>query len=125
MTDKKKKVALVGWNPDVIDYSKRPGLTKEKLFAALEGDRNKLNSLGYEAELLYINDAETASDTVTTALSETTYDCVLIGAGVRLSEEHFLVFELLVNTVHHAAPSAQICFNTNPSDTTEAVQRWI
>ncbi len=56
----KKRVVLVGWDPEVVDYSKWPGLTAEKLRAALEGDRDNLNTLGYEAELLYINDADTA-----------------------------------------------------------------
>ncbi len=121
----KNKVALVGWNPDVVDYSKWPELTAEKLRAALEGDRDNLNSLGYQAELLYIVDADSAFDTVSRALEETEYDCVLIGAGVRTVDEHFLVFERLVNAVHESAPSAKICFNTNPSDTAEAVKRWI
>jgi len=121
----KKKVALVGWNPQVVDYSKWPGLTAEKLKAALQGDRDRLNALGYEAELLFIDDAETAYDTVSQALQQTSYDCVLIGAGVRTIEEHFIVFERLVNAVHQNAPSARICFNTNPGDTAEAVQRWV
>jgi len=120
-----KKVVLVGWNPEVVDYSKWPGLTPEKLRAALEGDQNNLISLGYDAELLYINDVETAYDTVSNALKKTAYDCVLIGAGVRTIDEHFLVFEKLVNAAHQNAPTASICFNTNPGDTAEAVQRWI
>ena len=123
--NEKKKIILVGWNPEVIDYSKLPGLTLEKLCAALEGNRDKLNSLGYEAELLYIDDANTAFDTVGNALSKKAYDCVLIGAGVRTVGEHFIVFERLINAVHQYAPSAKICFNTNPSDTADAVKRWI
>ena len=121
----KKRVVLVGWDPEVVDYSKWPGLTPEKLRAALEGDRDNLNTLGYEAELLFINDADSAYDTISDALSKTVYDCVLIGAGVRTIDEHFFVFEKLVNAVHQSAPTAKICFNTNPSDTAEAVQRWI
>ena len=46
---KSKRVFLVGWNPDVVDYSKWPGLTPEKLRAALEKDRDTLNSLGHDA----------------------------------------------------------------------------
>ncbi len=121
----KKRVALIGWNPDVVDFSKWPGLSAEKLIAVLEGDRNKLNELGYEARLVFIDSAETAFDTVTKALAETSYDGILIGAGVRTVAEHFIVFERLVNAVHEAAPNAKICFNTNPADTLEAVQRWI
>ena len=121
----KKKVALVGWNPDVVDYTKWPELTPEKLRAALEGDRDKLISLGYEADWLYIDIADTAYYVVADALKHKSYDCVLIGAGVRVDQDHFLVFERLVNAVHHHAPQASICFNTNPSDTAEAVQRWV
>jgi hypothetical protein len=124
MSDK-KRVVIVGWNPDVVDYRKWPDLTREKLVAALEADRNKLNELGYETNILFIDDAETAVCLVSNALDQGNYDCVLIGAGVRAVPEHFIVFERLVNAVHESAPKAKICFNTNPSDTAEAVQRWV
>jgi hypothetical protein len=58
-------------------------------------------------------------------LSRKTFDCVLIGAGVRLDPEHFLLFEKLINVVHEHAPTARICFNTNPGDTAAAVMRWV
>ena len=116
---------LIGWNPAVVDYSKWPDLTPEKLTAALEADRDKLNGLGYEAELMFIDDADTAYESVKKNLAAGNFDCVLIGAGVRTVAEHFLVFERLVNAAHEAAPGAKICFNTNPGDTAEAVQRWI
>ena len=122
--DKKKRVVLIGWNPEVVDYSKWPDLTPEKLTVALEADKNKLNNLGYEASLLFIDDAETAFSVVKETLDQENYDCVLIGAGVRTVPDHFIVFERLVNAVHESAPNAKICFNTNPSDTAEAVQRW-
>lgn len=109
----------------MVGYSKWPGLTPEKLIAALEGDRNKLNELGYSAKLIFINDAETAVSTVKSHLDQESYGCVVIGAGFRTVPEHFTVFECLVNTVHESAPKAKICFNTNPADTVEAVQRWV
>jgi hypothetical protein len=121
----KKTVVLIGWDPDVVDYAKWPGLTPEKLRTALEGDCKKLNSLGYEADWLFIENADTAYDVVANALTLKPYDCVLIGAGVRLDPDHFQIFERLVNAVHRHAIHASICFNTNPSDTAEAVQRWI
>ena len=120
-----KKVVCIGWHPDVIDFSKIPHLTAEKLIAQLEKDRQQLNDLGYEAEILFINSPQTAYDTVANAMKQTPYDGVLIGAGVRLPEPHFLVFEKLVNAVHEYAPQAKICFNTNPMDTAESIQRWI
>jgi len=36
-----------------------------------------------------------------------------------------MLFEKILNHVHRLAPRASICFNTNPADTTEAVQRWL
>jgi hypothetical protein len=121
----KINVLLVGWNPDVVDYSKWPGLTPEKLRAGLEGDRDKMNTLGYEAKLGLIDNADTASKSVIDLLSEETYDCVLIGAGVRTVDEYVLLFETLVNVVHKYAPKAKICFNTGPFDSVDAVQRWV
>ncbi|PCH61542.1 MAG: hypothetical protein COC19_04625 [SAR86 cluster bacterium] len=121
----KKKVLLVGWNPDVVDYSKWPGLTPEKLRAGLNGDRDKLNSLNYEASLGLIDSADTASDTVKELLSKQSYHCVLIGAGVRTVDDYILLFETLINIVHQHAPTAKICFNTGPFDSVDAVQRWI
>ena len=121
----KKKILLVGWNPSVVDYSKWPGLTPEKLRAGLEGDRDKLNSLEYQAELGLIESAETAPNTVKEWLSNETYDCVLIGAGVRTVEEYIILFETLINVVHEHAPSSKICFNTGPFDSVDAVQRWV
>lgn len=120
----KKKIVLIGWDPEVVDYSKWPDLSPEKLKSALEADRNKLNEFGYEVNLLFIDNAETAFSVVKNALDQENYDCVLIGAGVRTVAEHFIVFERLVNAVHESAPKARICFNTNPGDTAEAVQRW-
>jgi hypothetical protein len=121
----KKKIALVGWSPDVVDYSKYPGLTAEKLRAMLEGDCKNLNTIGYDAQMLYINHADTAFDTVSKALKQKAFDCVLIGAGVRSDADHFIVFEKLVNAVHQSAPSAKICFNTSPTDTAAAIKRWM
>lgn len=120
-----KKVVLIGWHPDAVDFSRYPGMSADKLRAALEGDCNTLNQQGYEASILYIESADSAFNTATNALQNTRYDCVLIGAGVRRDDDSFLVFEQLINAVHQSAPQAKICFNTNPSDSADAVKRWL
>lgn len=120
-----KKVLLVGWHPSVVNYSKWPGLTPEKLEAALKADEAKLNSLGYDAAIGFIYSGDTATDKLVAALKETTYDVVLIGAGVRKDDDHFLVFEKLVNIVHEHAAGARIAFNTGPTNSDVAVQRWV
>jgi len=120
-----KKVLLVGWNPDVVDYSKWPGLSAKKLRAGLEGDRDKLNSLGYDASLALIESEDTAAGDVQHLLSKDKYDCILIGAGVRTVDTYIILFEKLINIVRQDAPSAKICFNTGPFDSVSAVQRWL
>ncbi len=119
-----KKVMLVGWHPSVVNYDKWPGLTPEKLEAALGADEKKLNDLGYDAEIGFIYSGETATQQLEKTLKENAYDVVLIGAGVRKDDNHFLVFEKLVNIVHEHAPKARIAFNTGPTDSDVAVQRW-
>jgi formylmethanofuran dehydrogenase subunit B len=119
-----KKILMIGWHPTVVDYSKYPGLTEEKLESALRADEHKLNEQGYEASIGFIFSGETAIDQVSNTLKETQFDVVLIGAGVRKDDAHFLVFERLVNVVHELAPQARIAFNTGPTDSDVAIQRW-
>lgn len=119
-----KKVLMVGWHPSVVDYSKYPGLTAEKLEGALRADEKKLNVLGYDASIGFIYSGESATDQLIETLKNTAFDVVLIGAGVRKDDDHFLVFEKLVNIVHEYAPQARIAFNTGPTDSDSAIQRW-
>jgi len=56
---------------------------------------------------------------------QTPYDCVMIGAGVRIVPSNFILFEQMVNVVHEHAPQARICFNQMPADIAEAVKRWL
>jgi hypothetical protein len=72
-----------------------------------------------------IDFGQTAEAVVTAELQRQEFDCVLIGAGVRAAPGNFILFEKRVNVVHEHAPNSKICFNTNPSDTLDALQRWI
>ena len=122
------RVLLVGLDPDIVDYSKSPvpGLTAAKVRAAVEADSAKLESLGYSVTSLCVDDGKTAETALTAALSTGAYDCIMIGAGLRIVPPYFLLFEKLINVVHRYAPAlTKVCFNTNPSDTADAVQRWV
>jgi hypothetical protein len=122
------RVLLVGLDPDIVDYTKSPvpDLTAAKVRAAVEADSAKLETLGYGVKVLYVDDGKSAETTLTDELTTSRYDCIMVGAGLRVVPPYFLLFEKLINVVHrHAPASTKLCFNSNPTDTAEAVKRWV
>lgn len=121
----KKKVLMIGLDPKVVDYANLPTkLDEPTLRAALAGDEKRLRDLGYDARWLLTDRGETAEAVVAAALRAESFDCILIGAGIRTIAPLFPLFEKLINVVHANAPHAKICFNVLPQDSAEAVQRW-
>jgi len=121
----KAKVLLVGMHPDTVDYPAHPGLTREKLISGLNNEIDSLNNLGYAARMHFIDGSPDSVTELKTRLSDGDYDCVMIGAGVRTVDKHFLLFEELINLVHQNAVNSKICFNTGPTDSAAAVKRWV
>ncbi|HUC66370.1 MAG TPA: hypothetical protein VMA53_13115 [Stellaceae bacterium] len=122
------RVLIVGLEPSLIDFSDpayAPGRNAAAVRAGLETDEAHLNALGYDAELCLIDFGETAEMVLRHRLGQKSFDCILIGAGVRLAPQNTLLLEKLVNIAHTDAPQAKLCFNTKPTDTAEAVQRWV
>jgi len=119
-----QRVLITGLHPSAVDYSRWPGLTAEKLQAAIDHSGDELKQLGYAPEVCLFDLKRPAEAVLQEKLSQVAYDCVMIGAGVRTDKEHFFMFEKLVNAVHQYAPQARICFNTGPFDTAAAFQRW-
>jgi hypothetical protein len=121
-----KKVLLIGLDPKVVDYAHLPTkLDEPTLRKGLAEDLERLAALGYDAEWLLIDRGETAVQVTTAKLAASTYDCILIGAGIRTIPLLLPLFEKLVNVVHDQAPRSKLAFNTQPQDTPEAVQRWV
>ena len=128
MSDK-KSVLVIGLEPTLIDFSSpdyaATGMDAAKVMAGLKAAEESLNQLGYDVQLCLTDFGETAEATVRDQLEKKSYDCILIGAGVRAVAGNLLLFEKLINVVHAYAPHAKLCFNTKPTDTVEAVQRWL
>lgn len=122
---KGKRVLITGLHPSVVNYSKWPMLSVEKLTAAIEEEKTSLRELGYAPDICLYNFKTPPEAALKKKLSEAPFDCVMIGAGIRTDPDHFLMFEKLINVVHECAPAAKICFNTLPHDTADAVQRWV
>ncbi len=124
-----KSVLMIGLEPSLIDFSEKhysahPGLNAEMVRAALERDKAVLGAIGFDTRLCMIDFGETAARVVKAQLKQKRFDCVLVGAGVRLNAQNTVVFETVINIVHEHAPQAKLCFNTRATDTAEAVQRW-
>ena len=100
-------------------------MTAEKVRASIAVALKQFTERGWESDVGYIRPDETAGPTVERQLRSANYDCVVIGAGVRLPPRHLALFEVVINTVRKAAPGAAIAFNTRPDDSADAAARWV
>jgi hypothetical protein len=123
-----KTVLLLGYDPETVDFSDPalpPGMSIEKVRAGIDMALKQFGERGWAGEVGYIRPDETAGPAVEKLLASKSYDCVVIGAGVRLPPKRLAVFEAVVNAAHKAAPRAAIAFNTRPDDSAAAAARWL
>ena len=122
------RILFVGQQPDTVDFSDPAiprGLDAEKINAGITIAVAGIAEQGWEADLCMIPPDETAGPMLEKQLASAVYDCVVIGAGLRLPPKSLLLFEKVINAVHKAAPKAAIAFNTRPEDTAVAAARWL
>ena len=122
------RILLVGLDPETVDYSDPalpPGMNAEKVHAGIAVALKQFTERGWESDVGYIRPDETAGPTVERQLRSANYDCVVIGAGVRLPPRGLALFEAVVNAVRKAAPGVAIAFNTRPDDSADAAARWV
>jgi hypothetical protein len=123
-----KRVLFVGQEPETVDFSDPalpPGFDAAKIHAGISIGIQQIEAHGWHADLCLVRPDETAPITLERRLTTSTYDCVVIGGGIRIPPKSLLLFEALVNTVHKYAPDASIAFNTRPEDTPDAAARWL
>ena len=122
------RVLLVGQQPETVDFTDPmlpPGTTAEKIHAGITLALKQMAERGWCADLCLIQPDETAGPEVERTLTAQAYDCVVIGAGIRLPTHSLSMFEAVINAVHRAAPGAVIAFNTRPEDSADAAARWL
>src|SRR5258708_24434094 len=122
------RVLLLGYDPETVDFSDPAlpqGMTVEKVHAGIAVALRQFAERGWESDVGMIRPDESAGPTVERQLASKSYDCVVIGAGVRLPPRGLALFEAVINSVHKAAPGAAIAFNTTPGDSADAVARWL
>ena len=71
---------------------------------------------GWEADVGMIRPDETAGPAIERQLASKSYDCVVVGGGVRLPPRHLQLFEVVINAIRTVAPGTAIAFNTRPDD---------
>jgi hypothetical protein len=122
------RVLFVGQQPETVDFSDPaipPGFNAEKIHAGIAIAMTKMAERGWQADACMIPPDETGGLMLEEQLATTTYDCVVIGAGIRLPLKSLSLLETVINAVRKAAPNAPIAFNTRPEGTAEAAARWV
>ena len=122
------RVLLVGLDPETVDFSDPalpPGMTAEKIRAGIAVAQRQFAERGWEGDIGMIRPDETAGPAVERLLTSKSYDCVVIGAGVRLPPRNLALLEVVINAIRKTAPGAAIAFNTRPDDSADAAARWV
>jgi hypothetical protein len=123
-----KKIVIIGMNPETIDFTNPElpkGLTVEIIEQGTKATLEKLNSIGHDAETFLIDTGASDLAKLSNQLKEKNYDGVVIGNGIRSIKSNFILFEQIINVVHSNAPKSKIIFNSLPTDTDEAIKRWL
>jgi hypothetical protein len=121
------RVLLVGLVPETVDFSDPalpPGMTAEKIHAGVALAMRQMADRGWQGENFMFR-AETAAEELKARLAGQSYDCIVVGAGVRLPPRNLSLLETVINTLAAAAPGVPIAFNTTPVDSADAAARWL
>jgi len=80
------------------------------------------HGLGAEFCLFGLDGSDDVETVVTAALCAQSWECVVIGGGVRHQAD---LLEQVINLVRRHAPDAAIAFNDTPTETFDAAARWV
>lgn len=113
-------VLVVGYDPQAI-----PGIDGVALRAALDAELVRFGEHGIDARMALVVFDDSAEATLVAALSERGWNVVVIGGGIRKTEQLLPLFEQVVNLIRLHAPQAALAFNISGGDSVEAAQRWL
>ena len=117
----KLHVLVIGLDPYRV-----PGPWNPKPVAdAIEIGMRALAERGLHAEacLVGLDGSEDVEARVTVALQARSWDCIIVGGGIRQPEEQLELFESIINLICRHAPQAAIAFNHTPRDLADAASR--
>ena len=122
------RVLVIGYAPEAVDFEDPaipPGLDETGVAEGIRRDLQRMRDRGWVAEHLSIRSDENLRQQVFDHLMSQSYDCIVIGAGVRMTEKHVPEFEAVVNAVRQGAPETPLAFNSSPDSSGEAAARWL
>jgi hypothetical protein len=119
--DSGRRVLVIGLDPHRVPGPWDPDPVAEAIVAGMAD----LADPGFEAEacLVGLDGSEDIEERVTRSLQDGPWDFVVVGGGIRKSEDLLELFESTVNLVHRHASSAEIVFNSGPDDIGDALIR--
>lgn len=114
------RVLVLGLDPRRVPGPWDP----EPVASLIEVGRARFAEHGVGAHfcLFGLDGSDDVEAVVTAALRSNTWECVVIGGGVR---HDVGLLEDVVNLVHRHAPGAAIAFNESPAEIFDAAARWI
>jgi len=120
-----KTFLIIGIDAVSIDFSgpnTSPAMTAEKLLAEIEETRQQFAAQGDRADVCAVKLDASAAARVSDQLARSTYDCIMIGGGLR-QDAAIEVLEWIIDAVHRHAPAAAIAFLKMPKDGIAAAGR--
>ena len=108
-----------------IDPQAVPGIDTDAVRATLDNGLARFGEHGIDAAMTLVVFDEAAESTLVASLTERPWDVVVIGGGIRKTEQLLPLFEQIVNLIRRHAPQAAIAFNTSGGDSVEAARRWL
>jgi hypothetical protein len=114
------RILSVGLDPMRIDFSDPgahtvAGVDAERVIRGLHANKALLSGLGFDFDICLLDYGDTAEPMLRRTLTETTYDCILVGAGIRLIPDNTALFETLMNVIHRTAPDATLVSTPIPA----------
>lgn len=122
------RILFVGQKPDTVDFTDPalpPGFDATKIEAGIAVGLAQIAARGWHGDPCMITPDAAGLAMLRDALSRASYDCVVVGAGLRMPPRGLAFFEDVVNVIHKTAPHAAIAFNTRPEDTADAAARQL
>jgi hypothetical protein len=122
------RVLVIGYAPDAVDFTDPaipPDLTETLVAEGISRDAQSMRDRGWDAVHLPIRADGSLRHDISDCLARDTFDCIVIGAGVRMTTKQIAEFEQVIDAVRQGAPQTPIAFNASPDSSGDAAARWL